>query len=207
MLISNSHRFIFVHIPKCAGSAVKHALTDFAVNASWTYHATASEIRSILANRAVPPLDESWPTWTEYKTFTFVRNPFEWLVSLYFWLTEQPEHDMSQFAQGIGFDGFLEFLQQPSLHTFRHGSQAAYRRLQKDYIVDERGVPLVSFVGRYERIDQDWRSLCHWLGIKGDLVRTNESRHPPYRECYTDRTRKLAETMYEADLKYFGYRF
>lgn len=96
-LISNSHRFVFVHLHKCGGTSVERALsTQMAWNdlilGSSRYgeklqqiykpeygldkHSTAAEIKNVIG-------DELWKS---YFTFATVRHPFDRVVSFYSYL-------------------------------------------------------------------------------------------------------------------------
>jgi hypothetical protein len=97
MPISHSKKFIFVHIPKCAGTSVHHVLSrcssDYVLvgaaslserirfGEAWLHHATGIRIRRAL----------SAEQWNTYFKFTIVRNPWDRLVSLYhYFLTSFP---------------------------------------------------------------------------------------------------------------------
>lgn len=73
--------------------------------------------------------------------------------------------------------------------------------------MDEQGKLLVDWVGRYERLEQDFAAVCHRINVRETLPRLNVSLHGSYREHYTDRTRRLVEEAYTKDIEMFGYEF
>lgn len=117
-IINHSFGFIFVHIPKCGGTTVSHALeplcsyrdiqlggTPFGEQMHRAFqprygigkHSFAVELR-----RAV-----GLETWTRYTTFSVVRDPVERTVSTYRYLKQHEEH--YSFMRDI--DSFPAFLQ------------------------------------------------------------------------------------------------
>jgi hypothetical protein len=94
MFISNSKKFIYIHLHKCAGTAVEVALSgtlkwnDLLLGSTkdgetlqHTYqklfglykHSTAREVKAVIGE----------PTWNDYFKFSTVRNPYSLAVSQY----------------------------------------------------------------------------------------------------------------------------
>jgi hypothetical protein len=66
----------------------------------------------------------------------------------------------------------------------------------------------VDFVGRYERLEEDFAEVAERLGQPASLRHMNRSRAPgDYRPVYSARMRSVVESVYAADIKAFGYRF
>jgi hypothetical protein len=94
--------------------------------------------------------------------------------------------------------GFPEYLQ----WLVRQGNV-----LQQDLLVDEHGRLLVDFVGRYERLEADFREICHRLNICAQLKSLNFSRHGDYRNYYDRRTAKFVADHFRDDIERFDYTF
>jgi hypothetical protein len=67
---------------------------------------------------------------------------------------------------------------------------------------------LADFIGRFERLQEDWAMVAKKLGVSGLLphARANpRARH--YTEYYTPETRSIIEQKFKVDIETFNYRF
>lgn len=78
---------------------------------------------------------------------------------------------------------------------------------QLDYLTDERGGPLVSFIGRFERLEADLADVSRRLGVVLRLGHRNASSHAGYQDYYSRRTREIVAERFARDIEAFGYRF
>lgn len=210
MLISHSHRFIFVHIQKTAGQSLKRALAPYCsqpprdglrrllshlplpedpASVAFREHCTARWARLKLSPRV----------FDDYCAFTVVRNPFDRAVSNYHFLRQRPEHHSHRHVAGLTFEGYLEFLES---RRWRRDPTQRFR------VADGRGRLLCKSVLRFESLDADYARLRARLGLPhgAPLPRHNASRHRPWREYYQRRaTRDALVDLFAADFDAFGY--
>jgi len=137
--------------------------------------------------------------------FCFVRNPFDRTVSLFWYLKK-----MGDLHEKLSFDLFCRMI-----------SEGAYDRIgpfnvnglsqcnpQLKWILDSNGEPIVDFIGRFERLDEDFKKVAEVLGIDATLPVMNQTRHnKPYEDYYTAETRRLIEQAYREDLEFLNYSF
>ena len=219
MLISYSHRFIFFHVAKVAGLSVREALKDYAgeperfnrirrpprwldgrpnqLYALWEsmlLHAKAREAR-----RGLPP-----EVFDGFYKFAFVRNHWDWQVSMYHFILKETEHVHHQRVRKMAdFGEYLEWVVRTE-KPFARGAT----KLQKDMLTDEAGRILVDFVGRYENLAEDFEAVCRGLDLSAELPRLNQSRSQgDYQSYYNARTRRLVEEHFQPDIALFGYDF
>lgn len=192
MLLSLRHEFIFIHIYKAAGTSVTHALRPFAREPllKWRKvprlpdHATAAELRDALGD-----------VFDRCFKFTFVRNPWDWQVSLYHYMQQTPKHPQHRIVRDMKFDDYIRWRVTEDKH------------LQKEFVTDAAGKTIVDFIGRFENLDADFAKVCDTIGIKARLPHRNPSRHAGYRSYYDDVTRELVATHFREDVEMFGYSF
>ncbi|MFC1796041.1 sulfotransferase family 2 domain-containing protein [Pseudomonadota bacterium] len=205
MLISENPKFIFVHIYKNAGTSITSALLPIA--ASWWQIQFSSLFRKL--NILLPPqpflkhVSASYiidaigvREFESYFSFAFVRNPWDWQVSLYEYMLKTPTHRQHQLIKG--FSDFKTYLQWRCEYNVT---------FQRDFICSPDGRVLVDFVGRFERIEENFQKICTELGICVPLPRENVSRSAPYQNYYDAESIELVKTTFKADIEHFGYQF
>lgn len=162
-------------------------------------HVTASEIIAKIGRE----------TFDSCFSFGIVRNPWDWQVSLYRFALETVVDlpPVMAYLRGLGserrtyvplgsFDEYIRWRCNQDVH------------LQKEFLFSEDGEQLVSFVGRYESLDADFRTICERIGIDATLPRMNESsRQMPYQEYYTPETIELVRRAFAPDVEQFGYEY
>lgn len=98
MLISDSHKFAFIHIPKCAGTTVRKSLLKFDTRNNFYWMHNTLEGFGLQGEKTTIDFDKSHLTLNvlkyyyeddfkllnEYTTFAFSRNPVTRLVSCFF---------------------------------------------------------------------------------------------------------------------------
>lgn len=206
MLISKKHRFLFIHIYKTGGTSITSALLPFCGNIwqqrgaallrrlnmlcltpqPYFKHAKASELAAKLGQEI----------FESYFSFAFVRNPWDWQVSLYAYILKDVGHFQHQRVKG--FRDFDEFIR------WRCREAKSY---QKDFIFSASGEQLVDFVGRFERLEDDFQTICARLGVSARLPKLNVSNTKPYQEYYNKETIELVRRKFQGDIDAFGYEF
>jgi hypothetical protein len=141
--------------------------------------------------------------WKSSFKFSFVRNPWDMLVSAYHFLgvhTTDPRHqhlhpDVNELIRRC--EDFTSYVR-------------LYPMIRSDMsslITDARGRLLVDFVGRHEHLDEDFAFICRSIGVEAPLLHENTSAHAHYRGYYTDETRAIVERHFARDIERFGYTF
>ena len=152
------HRCIFVHIPKCAGMSIAQSLFGRYVTGhmplrTYRYVYSSGELRA-------------------YYKFTFVRNPYDRLVSAFLFMQRGGMHEAdrrwaSEHVQGYrDFEEFvLRGLPRPEVRRYFHFTP------QLDFVTLPRlRGPQVDFIGRFETLDRDFPAVAGRLGLTAALA-------------------------------------
>ena len=217
MLISHSRRFIFFHVAKTAGLSVRSVLLPyaeepakfkitrppaqkdgrpnpfFAVWEALLLHATAGD-----AQKELPTA-----IFTNYYKFAFVRNPWDWHVSMYHFILNEPTHVRHDLVVSLGsFERYLDWVVATPLPYPKGATKHQYETL-----VDSTGHLLVDYVGRYETLTHDFAHVCQQVGLTAQLPHLNRSKHRNFRAYYNEQSRRIVAEHFATDIHLFGYTF
>ena len=201
MIINWSYRFLFVHVPKTAGTAVTAKLSPYSSpqdidicrepeadveiggrSVHMHKHATAVDILSVVGRSQFESLFK----------FGFVRNPYARIYSVYRFLKyNHRAWDGSDIMNKYrSFDEFVasDFFQTAGPDDIFHS--------QTFWLCDSNGNLLVDYVGRIENLNADLLAICDriGIGIEGSTAPVNvsepESRLPTWVALQIPRLRR-----------------
>lgn len=216
MLISYRHQFLFVHIAKTGGTSVRAALQGLRWRDPVYYlqfvcsrmsHLTGHRLVGKLPRHAkVIAAKEMLPheMFERLFKFAFVRNPWDLQVSSFHHIRRERPHlmqGMEDFKQFMAWKLSPERLYQYHIDTSMLP--------QVDYLRDLSGTMLMDFVGRYERLQQDFDHVCEQIGLSSRSLphkRRARQRHD-YRSYYDDELAERVGMHFKADIEAFDYRF
>lgn len=132
--------------------------------------------------------------------FAFVRNPWDRLVSC--WQDKVLAMDYFAFgperAEMGGLPDFLGYVEKLDLDTCD-----PHLRRQASLIDLDR----VEFIGRFERFEEDFATVCRRLGVAETFGHHNPTDHEHYSAYFDDRTAQAVGRLYASDVRLFGYEF
>jgi hypothetical protein len=200
--------FIFVHIPKCAGTSIEQALipivtphrgfkdlTQEARSQFWLPGRGLLQHSKIRRYGGVFPLDA-------YFKFAFVRNPWERVISQIEYLRSK---GVPMFQRGELKEQIKRYCETEKWFL-GHDVGAC----QLDYLQWPEGELAMDFVGRFENLLPDFATICGRLGI--DPVPPlphvfNSRRQHHYRDYYDGESRAWIAERFARDIDFFRYEF
>lgn len=210
MLVSDSRKFVFVHVQRAAGTSVSHALLKAAPDMTFARgkHTRVAE--------AAPLMEEYLAK--GYGSFAFVRNPWDRLVSWYSRVVVQTrKYDprgwqksaLWAYAASNSHD-FESFVLNCTDEIDDRGVMKCFAYDQMSYLCDGSGRQLVQHVGRFESLDRDFARICQAIGLKAGPLphrHAHGGKERDYRRYYSDRTAEAVATRFKRDIEAFGYEF
>ena len=206
MLLSTSKKFIFFHNYKVAGTSVRKALKCFesmpfyyasrffqkaGADKNGVFEMFNSHVSSNVAKKYLPK-----KMFNEYFKFGFVRNPWSWQVSLYFYMLKNKKHYQHDHVASLGtFNAYLRWRVENEL------------RLQKQFFYDSNSDLVVDFIGKHENINNDFKTICLKLGLHDiELPVLNVSSSASWVDQYNLESFNLVKDAYKDDIECFCYQ-
>lgn len=141
--------------------------------------------------------------WDGYFKFAFVRNPWDMLVSGY----QYQQTVLTPEQRALNPD-VAELLARSRDFSDVVRYYPMIRSDMTSFITDDQGRVAVDFVGRFERLEEDFAYICDRIGIDRPLSHENRSeRAASYRDYYTPETRAIVAKHFARDIERFGYEF
>jgi hypothetical protein len=208
MVINDKNRFIFVHIPKAAGTSVMKTLQEInGNNKKWlakTKHETLAGFNANISDRFSLKDRILSRSPKGYFTFGFVRNPWDRMSSFYRFLVEKrpmPEIDT--------VENFKDFLRQAEDGV--EWIQELYSmKPQLEYFTLADGRLKIDFLGHFEHLTEDFNSVTDMLGLSAvSLVHQNRSTNSDkdYRKSYDDEMVEIVSKRFSEEIVLFGYDY
>ena len=222
-MISHQNKFIFIHVPKCGGMSVESALRRFGCEHVYKHgkesdsmphlakHATALDFRNQINNIK------------DYFKFTFVRNPWSWVVSNFAF--NQGRH--APYLSNLSRSGYKIYKRHLNSHIKNNKESwsddiknvfefwlewwiKGCNPSQSMMFCDEEGKVMVDFIGKLENFEEDFNEVVGRIGIEGASLphrNKNKKSNIEYKEYYNQNSRNMMEEHFKKDIELFNYTF
>lgn len=202
MIICHRHRYVFLHIPKTAGTSIETALgLRDGPTGGWLPGAceVVGRTKHHVLPKAIP---------RNYFVFTFVRDPWDRILSYYMFRREPRNEGRKNILQAEREMSFEDWLM--NLDRFRRHWRinAAFNIAVAPQAETVGALP--HLVGRFERLADDLAEVGRRIGVHPAPLRNvnpTTRKREPYAHYYTDAARELVADLYREDIERFGYRF
>ncbi len=191
------HKCIFVHIPKAAGISVGYSLFGRHTG----NHTTIAEYQIAFSKKE----------FDSFFKFTFVRNPWDRLLSAFLFLKNggrnQTDYNWSH-KHLTRFNNFNDFVN--GWINRENVNSGIHFKPQYEFVtLPTKHKHELDFIGYYENIVNDFDRIRSKLGIGKKLEYNNKtkSKQKDYRSYYNDKNIGIVADVYREDIDFFGYDF
>jgi hypothetical protein len=236
MPVSDEHQFLYIHIPKCAGTSIGANLSqltslsfykpgdvdkikpEFWELAKLTgklhrkeKHLSANELKNMIGETK----------FKKYFKFTFVRHPANRLISFYNFARnhKNPEVKKKHVRLAISSENVNNFIYEISLDK---NFDLFFNQWQ--YIYDFEGKNcLVDYIGKTETVDKNFNDVCKKIGLKQSFknrlmnffskdllpvpfLNVSKNKRSEFYRDLTDESKELLRTRCKKDCDLFDYQ-
>lgn len=192
MIVSKKAKLAFIHIPKNAGQSVVKTMSEKWPDSKcigWG-HCTLSQGRKLCRLKG-------------YTTFAIIRDPWERMVSLYFYVlqkkpsyrTREGNRRPSKELKQLGFSKWLtQYGEMTNNVRFTETPQLSW--------ITRRGKIIVDKIIRYENLAEGLAELGIKLKRHG-----HKTKHGHYSEYYDEKALDFIKRKFTPDIETFGYKY
>lgn len=215
---------LFIHIPKNGGMTIRRnrvlrpkvilATPDVHISPEYTrgLHRKMKEIGDHVGNEHARWRDITPRVTNNVQAFAFVRNPWDRVVSRYWFAKkvieiekESDHYGETDYADISSFEAFLEERhkwggQEYMWHRAIRGWYPAF-----DHVSDRHGQVKCDIL-RFENYNEDIRAYLN-IGFDPQPRNVTAVYNAPYQQMYTNRTRQIVADWYQKDIDYWGFDF
>ncbi|MBT5698833.1 MAG: sulfotransferase family 2 domain-containing protein [Flavobacteriales bacterium] len=190
----NNKKIIFIHMPKTAGiSLVKSIFGDVTLEG----HRSVSFYKQVFGSR-----------YSDFFTFTIVRNPWDRLYSAYKFLEKggMNIHDKNAFETHLSiYRDFEDFV----LNGLNKKITLEIMHLipQHEFVCDKNGKIIVDHIGRFENLNKSIEKINDILKSDFKLEHHNKTDKKNYKDIYTTKMIEKVHQIYQKDIDIFEYKF
>ena len=187
ILISKEHKAIYIPVAKTACTSLRKLFLNMGFE-------TVKYEKNFIKNSG-------------WYIFTFVRNPYDRLVSCYINKIIKEKCGFASTSKLFKKDmSFKEFVD--AVHSIPDKKSDPHIKSQYATLVLNGKLP-PRFIGKFENLEEDYNKVCKEIGIKKPLklIHENKSKTKRNKEYYDKKIKKLVQERYKKDFEIFGYKF
>lgn len=186
---------IYVHIPKVAGISINRAL----------FGNLGGSHRSIFDYSLIFKQSE----FNSYYKFTFVRNPWDRILSAYLFLKAGGVNEFDEYWSKKYLSRFSSFQEFVTNWVNKKNIEKEMHFIPQYKFISINNKIAVDDIYKLETITYDFSVICRKLGIENRLqvLNRNKNKNKNYRDSYNDDTKNIVAEVYKKDIETFNYQF
>ena len=205
-------KFIYVHIPKNAGTTIKYRLKKLCDCVILNKPKNLNDYKDRIINLNHLSFNDSK---FKNKLICFVRNPYTRFVSMFYY------HKLHKKYNSIN-EFIKKIYNNKKIYNFIKNNDSLDQKAKFDFLKTPRGTNVayswknqcawipdnIFFLGKIENLEDDFKKLCNKLNCeyKYKNIKSNKNRYVKKDKLNEDLKKKIYD-LYENDFKKFDYKF
>lgn len=190
-----NNKYVFLHIPRTGGSIIENKLCEKYSQDYFGIDKMGLSKQHYTLDKLISNKDKN-----NIFVFTFVRNPFDRILSSYLNWTINHTPDFDKYID------MVKMVVENKLYLYK----GAFNKNDISHYIPMTtmiGNHKLDFIGKFENYENDIKKLSEI----SDMTNLNEiiikKRNIDYRTFYNERNKKIISELYKDDLKEFNYTF
>jgi len=129
--------------------------------------------------------------------FTFVRNPWDKVVSAFHFLKKK-----GVIPKEIMFRNYVKDI----LAISGTDIDVHFREQSSSFLYNKHEIPGI-FIGRFEQLYKDWKYVANKINETTELPHINASKHIHYTKYYDNECIEIVRNLYKKEIDYLGYKY
>lgn len=202
-MISHKNRFIFIHIPKTAGTSLEIAVEDDSCTfkrGQWSKKPMGfnAPLNHLTIKQIEKSEELSRDELNSFFKFTFVRNPWDRVISECFCGHIQPAFKDCKTVK--------EKIKKVCALAKTTAGYAGHCKPYKDFISHKDYK--IDFIGRFENLKKDYSYVCKKIDIEQvSLPHKHKTHRKNYQAYFDEETIEIVRDTYREDIESFNYSF
>jgi len=197
LTVSQKHKVLYLHIAKTGGSSIVQLLKNNGMddlilsNKRGIYEEKVEYFKEVVAN------------WDEYYKFTFVRNKFDMLISLYNY--DRQLNGKWSLSNDIAFEEFIRDYVGSSSTVKK---EALYTHMiDQYYLTHTNDECMFDFIGHFDNFNDDLNHVCERLGIQNTQERVNVGNYDRSKkdQYYTEELKGIVKSKFPKEIETFDW--
>jgi chondroitin 4-sulfotransferase 11 len=176
--------FIFIHVPKCAGTSMEQM--------KWIERGGHATYQTVIKEAKDKINKDTF-------SFSFVRNPY---CRLYSTFTAARTNLVAWPKVPECYNEYVKWIYTEGKYVLPH------ERTSTLFLMDLEGNIGVDFVGRFENLQEDWKYVCEKINAPKEdhtLPWKNKNDHLDWQRVTSRESIRMINQMYHIDFLNFGY--
>lgn len=157
--------------------------------------------RAIFSHRGLRNWSVVWnelfvPRLDDVFMFTFTRNPWDRVVSAFFYLKKS-----ERITPEVGFKDYVKNI----LRKDWPNVKVQFHEQAPSFLFN--GKPFGVWIGTFEDLKREWRFVATQINAPKDLPHLNAINRRDYKQYYDNECVEVIRKLYKAEIDFLGYEF
>jgi len=205
MGLLRNKKLLFCHIAKNAGQTIHITMEKMDKLEFHDKHYSMLQLKKLINDDNL---------FNECIKFCVIRNPWDRMVSTYFFRKQNCETDFGPIEQwNLNFNDWIKYIYSDEYISLnlKHGDTLENVKYHFGsslrWVKDDNNNIIADKIIKFENLENELTSLFKEVGYFESFCKNNNTNHEERHKYYNEESKKLVAENFKEDIEYFGYTF